>query len=116
VRAEAEYRLAIAGYRSPKDDADAADARNNLAGTIVARGGEAQEAVALARAAIAVRGRRPSYLDTLARACDAVRDGVCARDAYQGLLDAARSAPGTIPEKFLAHARQRLADLPAAVR
>ncbi len=82
--AEAMYRKALAYYR-PEESQQAADAKNNLAFLLAGRRA-GREAVSLVREAIAVRGDRPSYLDTLGRACDAVDDRPCAREAYRKLL------------------------------
>lgn len=103
ARAEQEYRAAIAAY-PPGQDILRADALNNLADTMVARGGDAAEAVRLAREAIALRGARPSYLDTLARACDAQGNAPCASKAFRELLKSADSLPPEVRE----HAEKRL--------
>jgi tetratricopeptide (TPR) repeat protein len=107
VTAEAEYRAAIAAYPESQAD-DAADARNNLAFLLLAKPGAALEAVAAVRAAIAVRGERPAYLDTLARACDAVPDRACALAAYEKLLAAGAEA---LPAEVRAHAGERAREL-----
>ncbi len=121
--AEAMYRKALARYR-PEEAQPAADAKNNLAFLLAGRdGGPAgrvggladrsggREAVSLVRAAIAVRGERPSYLDTLGRACDAVNDKACAREAYRKLL---QKAGAEVPAEATAHAKERLAALETA--
>jgi Flp pilus assembly protein TadD len=101
--AEAMYRRAIELY-GPAEKILAADARNNLAFLLGGRG-DGAEAVSLVREAITVRGERPAYLDTLGRACDAVDDRPCARDAYTKLL---RVADADVPPEALDHARARL--------
>lgn len=105
-RAEREYRSALDTYH-PEETLLSADAMNNLADTLVARGGDASEAVQLAREAISVRGERASYLDTLARACDAQGDTRCAVEAFRKLL--ASSVP--LPPEVRAHAEKRLGAL-----
>jgi tetratricopeptide (TPR) repeat protein len=105
-KAETFYLAAIGGYR-PEEKVLAADAKNNLAMLLTARG-EGRPALKLVREAIAVRGERPSYLDTLGRACDAVNDRACARDAYGKLLG---TGGGDLPADIVAHARERLARL-----
>jgi tetratricopeptide (TPR) repeat protein len=106
--AEAMYRKALARYR-PEESQPAADAKNNLAFLLAGRraGGEA---VSLVREAITVRGERPAYLDTLGRACDAVDDRPCAREAYRKLLETAAEVPADV----VAHAKERLARLETA--
>lgn len=101
--AEREYRAAIQGY-APGDAALRADAENNLADLMTERGQGSEEAVKLVRDAISIRGERASYLDTLARACDAAGDPKCAAEAFHKLL-----ASGTpLPQEVRAHAEQRL--------
>lgn len=101
--AEQAYRAAIANFR-PREELLRADAQNNLADLLVSRGARGQEPVTLARAAIAVRGERPSYLDTLARACDASGDRACAVEAFGKLL----AGRGPLPPEVKAHAEARL--------
>jgi tetratricopeptide (TPR) repeat protein len=100
--AEREYRTAIAGY-TPGEVRLLADARNNLADLLVARQKNYPEAVTLVRQAIEVRGARASYIDTLARACDANNDVACATDSFKKLLTFTE-----IPPEVRAHAAQRL--------
>jgi tetratricopeptide (TPR) repeat protein len=107
--AEAMYRKALAYYR-PEESRLAADAKNNLAILLAGRRA-GREAVSLVQEAIALRGERPSYLDTLGRACEAVNDRPCAREAYRKLL---QSAGTEVPADVTAHAKQRLAKLEAA--
>jgi tetratricopeptide (TPR) repeat protein len=63
-----------------------ADAKGKLAALLVERGRAPDEARDLARAALQVRGERAHLLSVLGKACDAVGDGACARDAYARLL------------------------------
>jgi tetratricopeptide (TPR) repeat protein len=107
AKAEEEYRKAVALYR-PEEAQLAADAKNNLAFVLLAKPGGGPEAVALAREAIGVRGERSSYLDTLARACDVVKDASCARGAYEKLL---KVDPATLPPEIVEHAKKRGAAL-----
>jgi Tfp pilus assembly protein PilF len=106
--AEQEYRLALQTY-SEKEAELAADAKNNLADLLVREKKSAKEATALVRQAIAVRGERASYLDTLARACDLAGDLGCAKDAFEKLL----AKGGDFPPGAAEHARKRLAELSA---
>jgi tetratricopeptide (TPR) repeat protein len=108
--AEAFYRRALDRYR-PEESQLAADTKNNLAFLLLGRGGADLEAILLIRDAIAVRGERPAYLDTLGRACDATDDRACARYAYSKLLRVGGSA---LPADVAAHARARLARLDSA--
>lgn len=101
--AEREYRAAIAGY-GPREMVLRADAQNNLADLLASRGRGGAEAVQLVREAIVVRGERASYLDTLARACDAAGDRGCAAEAFGKLLQS--EAP--LPAEVRAHAQERL--------
>jgi predicted Zn-dependent protease len=94
---------ALASFGSAKS-ANLADAQNNLADLLLESGGKPQEAHALVTEAIAVRGQRASYVDTLARACDAMNDAPCAREAFQKLLD----SKGALPQPVRAHAEERL--------
>jgi tetratricopeptide (TPR) repeat protein len=100
--AEHEYRTAIAGY-SQGDIRLLADARNNLADLLVARNKNIPEAVTLARQAIETRGARASYIDTLARACDANKDAECATSTFRKLLTFTE-----LPAEVRAHAVERL--------
>lgn len=84
-RAEGAYRRALALYK-PHERLLRADALNNLADLHVRRGRAGAEDVALAREAISLDRARPSKLDTLGRACDAVGDRACAREAYAALV------------------------------
>ncbi|QRK12678.1 tetratricopeptide repeat protein [Archangium violaceum] len=106
ARAEQEYRKAIPGFHE-REKALRADAQNNLAFLLVERGVKGEEPVTLARAAIETRGERPSYLDTLARACDARGDKACAVDAFRKLL----ASSETLPFDVRTHAEQRLKTL-----
>jgi tetratricopeptide (TPR) repeat protein len=101
-RAEREYRSAIAGF-APAERSLKADAQNNLADLLIARSRSLPEAVALAREAISIRGERASYLDTLARGCDASGDQRCAVEAFEKLL---RSPE--LPDDVRANAKARL--------
>lgn len=103
ARAEREYRAAIPGF-GPRQAVLQADARNNLAFLLVSRGVKGAEPVALVRAAIATRGERPSYLDTLARACDASGDTACAVETFRKLL----AAKDALPPEVRVHAEARL--------
>ncbi|WNG44185.1 tetratricopeptide repeat protein [Archangium minus] len=105
-RAEQEYRKAIPGFHE-REKVLRADAQNNLAFLLVERGVKGEEPVTLARAAIETRGERPSYLDTLARACDAKGDKACAVDAFRKLL----ASSETLPFDVRTHAEQRLKTL-----
>jgi tetratricopeptide (TPR) repeat protein len=107
--AEAMYRKALFRYR-PEEALLAADTKNNLAFLLAGRRG-GREAVTLVREAIAVRGERPSYLDTLGRACDAVKDKPCAREAYRRLVEGAGE---DVPAEVVTHAKARLGKLKAA--
>jgi tetratricopeptide (TPR) repeat protein len=102
-RAEREYRAALADY-PPNAKTLRADAQNNLADLLVARGKAPAEAESLVREAIATRGERASYLDTLARACDAGGKRDCAREAFGKLLDPGKS----LPPEVRRHAEERL--------
>jgi tetratricopeptide (TPR) repeat protein len=84
-RAEAAYGRALALYK-PHESLLRADALNNLAHLHVRRGTVGPEDVARAREALSLDRGRPAKLDTLARACDAVRDRACAREAYAALV------------------------------
>ncbi|GAC1339201.1 MAG: hypothetical protein NVSMB23_07890 [Myxococcales bacterium] len=101
--AEQEYRAALASFGDAKS-ANRADAQNFLADLLVESPGKAREARALVTDAIAVRGPRASYLDTLARACDALHDTTCARDSFRKLLDSKDELPGFVR----LHAEERL--------
>jgi Tfp pilus assembly protein PilF len=103
ARAEREFRAAIPGFH-PRQAVLQADARNNLAFLLVSRGIKGPEPVALVRAAIATRGERPSYLDTLARACDANGDTACAVESFRKLL----AAKDSLPTEVRVHAEARL--------
>ncbi|PTL81826.1 tetratricopeptide repeat protein [Vitiosangium sp. GDMCC 1.1324] len=102
-RAEQEYRKAIPGFHE-REKLLRADAQNNLAFLMVERGVKTEEPVTLVRAAIAVRGERASYLDTLARACDARKDKECAVEAFRKLL----ASSAKLPFDVKTHAEQRL--------
>lgn len=106
ARAEQEYRKAIPGFHE-RENLLRADAQNNLAFLLVERGAKGEEAVTLARAAIAVRGERTSYLDTLARACDAKGDKACAVESLRKLLASSQ----TLPYEVKTHAEERLKKL-----
>jgi tetratricopeptide (TPR) repeat protein len=106
-KAEAMYRAAIILYR-PVESQLAADAKNNLAFLLVGQPDGGQEAVSLVREAIAVRGERASYLDTLGRACDAVDDKPCSRKAYSKLL---KIQSPDVPAAVRDHARERVSSL-----
>jgi tetratricopeptide (TPR) repeat protein len=88
-----------------------ADAQGRLAELLLARGGAAVEARALAHAALAERPERAHLLALLARACDAAGDATCARDARARLL-----VRPHLPDDLVALARERTARLaPATV-
>jgi tetratricopeptide (TPR) repeat protein len=106
ARAEREYRAAIAGYAAGEEPLRA-EAQNNLANLLVARGGSPEEALTLVREALTVRGERAGYLDTLARACDAKGDRACAVEAFRKLL---ASGEPLAPE-VKGHAQARLGAL-----
>lgn len=106
ARAEQEYRKAIPAYHE-REKLLRADAQNNLASLLVERGAKGDEAVTLARAAIAVRGERPSYLDTLGRACDAKGDKACAVESFRKMLASSQ----TLPFDVKTHAEERLKKL-----
>ncbi|WP_375765026.1 tetratricopeptide repeat protein [Archangium gephyra] len=106
ARAEQEYRVAVDTFL-PEEALLRADAMNNLADTIVSRGGDAKEAARLVREAITVRGERASYLDTLARACDAQGDSPCAAEAFRKLL----ASGAVLPSDIRTHAEKRLSEL-----
>jgi predicted Zn-dependent protease len=63
-----------------------ADAQAWLAAFLLEKGGSGSEAVGLARASLATRGDRAATLDVLARACAAIGDPACAREASERLL------------------------------
>jgi hypothetical protein len=65
------------------------------------------EAVMLARGAIALRGERPSYLETLSRACDAKGDKACAVERFHKLLASSEA----LPFEVKTHAEERLKKL-----
>jgi tetratricopeptide (TPR) repeat protein len=106
ARAEQEYRKAIPAFHE-REKLLRADAQNNLAFLLVERGVKTDEPVKLVRAAIEVRGERPSYLDTLARACDARGDKACAVEAFRKLLASSQ----TLPFDVRTHAEARLKKL-----
>jgi tetratricopeptide (TPR) repeat protein len=106
ARAEQEYRKAIPGFHE-REKLLRADAQNNLAYLLVVQGVKGDEPVTLARAAIAVRGERSSYLDTLARACDAKGDKACAVESFRKLL----ASSETLPFELKTHAEERLKKL-----
>lgn len=105
-RAEREYRAAIAGYNADQRRLKA-DAQNNLADLLTERGVKTEEAVALVREAISVRGERNSYLDTLAKACDAQANMACAVEAYRKLLNSNKQLSPAVRQ----HAEERLRTL-----
>jgi len=100
--AEAAFRRALQGYR-PDQPGLRADTEALLAALIVERGGDAAEAVRLARASVGVRGERAATVETLARACEAAKDRACARQSYGKLVEAAAA-----PEPTRLRAKERL--------
>lgn len=84
-RAEALYRAVVSAFPERQRHLRA-DAQGRLAALLLELGRPPQEAVALAREALEVRGERAAVLDTLARACQAAGDLPCARDARARLL------------------------------
>jgi hypothetical protein len=68
------------------------------------RTGEAEKYV---RQALAIRGERPAYLDTLGRACDLRQQIDCAKEAYGKLV----RNPAGVSKALLDHARDRLGKL-----
>jgi tetratricopeptide (TPR) repeat protein len=107
-RAEGIFRRLLEAGDAGRPDLHA-DAKARLAAVILDRKGDATEAVALTRAAVAARGERPALLDLLGRACDAAGDAACARDAYAKLLGARR-----LPGDVRARAEGRIAALGTA--
>jgi tetratricopeptide (TPR) repeat protein len=82
--AERLFRRALAGY--PERLAHLrADTQAWLARLLLARGGNAGEAVELARASLAVRGDRAATLALLAQACAAAGDDHCAHETNERL-------------------------------
>lgn len=85
-QAEAEYRSALGGFKKI-ELLEAADSENNLANVLVEQSVRTEEAEALVRHAISVRGERPAYLDTLGRTCDLQQKLLCAKEAYLKLIE-----------------------------
>ncbi|MBI3073986.1 MAG: tetratricopeptide repeat protein [Deltaproteobacteria bacterium] len=108
-RAATEYRKAIALY-SPEEALLRADAQNNYAAIMVELGDASAETERLVADAITIRGERPSYVNTLARTCDALKKVSCARTNYEKLL----TFGGSVPAAVAKHARQRLAAITAS--
>ncbi len=87
--AERLFRKALAGY--PERLAHLrADTQAWLARLLLAKGGNAPEAIELARASLAVRGDRAATLSVLAKACAAAGDDHCAHETNERLEKLAR--------------------------
>lgn len=108
ARAETIYRGVVESFPEGQR-ALRADAQGRLAALLLELKRPPSESVALAREALAVRGERAALLDTLGRACDALGDVACARDAYERALRRPH-----LPEAMRAHAEARVRALPRA--
>lgn len=101
--AEGEYRAAIVRLR-PIEVFPRAEACEALARTLLGLARKDGEARSWAEQAIALRGERPEYVATLARACEDGGDRECAVDSWERVA----SSPAELPAGLRKTALERL--------
>ena len=98
--AEGEYRTAIARLR-PVEVFLRAEACEALARTLLGLERKGGEARSWAEQAIALRGERPEYLATLARACEAYGNRECAVDSWDKVAASSAELPAGLRKTSL---------------
>jgi tetratricopeptide (TPR) repeat protein len=98
--AEGEYRTAIARLR-PVEVFARAEACEALARTLLGLERKGGEARSWAEQAIALRGERPEYLATLARACEADGNRECALDSWDKVAASSAELPAGLRKTAL---------------